>query len=57
MILCPSRELARQTFEGISFFSEALYKAGYPKLKTLLCIGGTSIKDQVCFSSGVPLIV
>ena len=46
LLLCPSRELANQTYEIIEQFTEALAKDGYPKLKTLLCIGGVAFRDQ-----------
>jgi ATP-dependent RNA helicase DDX41 len=40
MIICPARELARQTFEVIDFFSKVLEKSNFPVLKTVLCMGG-----------------
>ncbi|KAI8991013.1 P-loop containing nucleoside triphosphate hydrolase protein [Mycotypha africana] len=47
MILCPSRELARQTYDGLNAMSEALSKSGkYPELRSLLCIGGIDMRDQ-----------
>ncbi|KAK0554563.1 DEAD-box ATP-dependent RNA helicase 35 [Tilletia horrida] len=46
MIICPSRELARQTYEGIVALSEALVKGGYPEIRSLLCIGGISMAEQ-----------
>ncbi|KAL6070872.1 DEAD-box ATP-dependent RNA helicase 35 [Balamuthia mandrillaris] len=47
VIICPSRELARQTYDVISNFSEYLARDGWPRLRTLLCIGGISIREQV----------
>ena len=41
MVLCPSRELARQTFDVVVHFCEFLAKDGWPQLATLLAIGGT----------------
>ncbi|KAI7869399.1 P-loop containing nucleoside triphosphate hydrolase protein [Spinellus fusiger] len=46
MILCPSRELARQTHEGLCSLAEALSKGGYPQLRSLLCIGGINMGEQ-----------
>ena len=46
MIICPSRELARQTFEVIEGYTQQLASAGYPQLHTLLCIGGIDMKAQ-----------
>ncbi|KAI0747791.1 P-loop containing nucleoside triphosphate hydrolase protein [Daedaleopsis nitida] len=47
IILCPSRELATQTYENILTWTDALVKDGrYPQLNTLLCIGGISMGEQ-----------
>ncbi|KAF7295193.1 DEAD-box ATP-dependent RNA helicase 35 [Mycena indigotica] len=47
VILCPSRELANQTYENVVSWCSALAKSGkYPQLNTLLCIGGISMRDQ-----------
>ncbi|KAI8112651.1 hypothetical protein M9434_003972 [Picochlorum sp. BPE23] len=47
LILCPSRELARQTHEIIEEFTAALQRDGYPELRSLLAIGGLNLKDSV----------
>eukprot|EP01084_Bolivina_argentea_P287023 492457_1 len=41
IIICPSRELAMQTYENILHFTKFLQDDGWPKLNTLLCMGGT----------------
>ncbi|KAI7898278.1 P-loop containing nucleoside triphosphate hydrolase protein [Cokeromyces recurvatus] len=46
MILCPSRELARQTYDGLNGIADALKRGGYPELRALLCIGGINMRDQ-----------
>ena len=46
LILCPSRELARQTFEVVDYYLQALEKGGYPQLRSSLCIGGEDKKLQ-----------
>ncbi|KAH9925315.1 P-loop containing nucleoside triphosphate hydrolase protein [Fomitopsis serialis] len=49
IILCPSRELATQTYENVLVWTNALAHEGggkYPQLNTLLCIGGISMSDQ-----------
>ncbi|KAK9810473.1 hypothetical protein WJX72_011297 [[Myrmecia] bisecta] len=57
MIICPSRELARQTHEVITGYTQSLHKAGYPDLKTLLCIGGIDMKQQTdTMRSGVHMV-
>ena len=46
LIICPSRELARQTYEVILGYTSQLEAAGQPQLHTLLCIGGIDMKEQ-----------
>ncbi|KAJ9474946.1 putative ATP-dependent RNA helicase DBP2 (putative) [Pseudozyma hubeiensis] len=46
MIVCPSRELARQTYDSIKGIAEALEHGGYPQIGVLLCIGGISMSEQ-----------
>eukprot|EP00178_Gracilaria_changii_P024253 TRINITY_DN730_c0_g3_i4.p1 TRINITY_DN730_c0_g3~~TRINITY_DN730_c0_g3_i4.p1 ORF type:complete len:626 (-),score=95.38 TRINITY_DN730_c0_g3_i4:834-2711(-) len=43
MILAPSRELARQTFEVASQFCHRIHSLGGPQLRTFLAIGGTRV--------------
>lgn len=47
LILCPSRELARQTYEVVEYFIKALVDAGYPELRSALVIGGESNQELV----------
>lgn len=48
IILAPSRELARQTFEVVSEFCGRISNTPeYPQLRTQLLIGGESTRDQV----------
>lgn len=47
LVVCPSRELAKQTYEIVSFFVRGLEDAGYPGLRGCLCIGGTSVREQL----------
>ncbi|KAN0075310.1 P-loop containing nucleoside triphosphate hydrolase protein [Tylopilus felleus] len=47
VILCPSRELATQTYENVLSWTAAISKdRKYPPLNTLLCIGGISMGEQ-----------
>ena len=47
MIISPSRELARQTEQFIATMCDSLNSTGkYPEIRTCLCIGGTSLKEQ-----------
>lgn len=58
MIICPSRELARQTFDGLNNMAKALEEGGYPSLRSLLCIGGINMRDQQdVFQKGIHMVV
>lgn len=46
VILCPSRELARQTYDTIRELTDVLARDGYPWLSTVLCIGGVDMREQ-----------
>ncbi|KAJ3129276.1 hypothetical protein HK098_001974 [Nowakowskiella sp. JEL0407] len=47
MILCPSRELAKQTHEFATAMAEFLSRhGGYPELRILLCMGGINMAEQ-----------
>lgn len=47
LIVCPSRELARQTHEVIMGYIAALQQDGYPELRALLAMGGIDMREQV----------
>ncbi|KAK2406576.1 DEAD-box ATP-dependent RNA helicase [Trifolium repens] len=58
LIICPSRELARQTYEVIEQFLLPLKEAGYPELRPLLCIGGIDMRSQLeIVKKGVHIVV
>ncbi|KAL2911348.1 DEAD-box ATP-dependent RNA helicase 35 [Polyrhizophydium stewartii] len=57
MILCPSRELARQTYDVTKAMCEALEAAGHPSLRVLLCMGGISMAEQTAILRSGPHIV
>ncbi len=46
MIVCPSRELAEQSFNIIRDWAAAGVRAGAPEVRCMLAIGGTSIKES-----------
>ena len=46
LILCPSRELARQTHEVIEGFTVELQKQGMAEMRIMLCIGGVDSREQ-----------
>ena len=47
IILAPSRELVRQTYDLVNNLCDAISKAGYPELRTQLIIGGENSRDQL----------
>ncbi|KEH40292.1 putative RNA helicase transcription factor interactor and regulator CCHC(Zn) family [Medicago truncatula] len=58
LIICPSWELARQTYEVIEQFLLPLKEAGYPELRPLLCIGGIDMRSQLkIVKKGVHIVV
>ncbi|KAL4231239.1 DEAD (Asp-Glu-Ala-Asp) box polypeptide 41 [Mactra antiquata] len=58
LIVCPARELAKQTHEIIKEFCGHLERDGFPALRTALCIGGISMKDQLAaINRGVHIMV
>lgn len=58
LIVCPSRELARQTFDVVEEICKVLHQANYPQLRTLLCIGGIQMEEQSSvFRLGLHMVV
>jgi ATP-dependent RNA helicase DDX41 len=62
VILAPSRELARQTYDTVVDFATAIAQhpsGNYPSLRSLLLIGGESLRDQarIIEQAGVHCIV
>ena len=58
MIVCPSRELARQTYESVKGIAETMEKDGFPQIGVLLCIGGINMSDQQhTMSKGFHIVV
>ncbi|KAF9258099.1 P-loop containing nucleoside triphosphate hydrolase protein [Marasmius fiardii PR-910] len=59
VILCPSRELANQTYENVLTWTAALAQDGkYPRLNTILCMGGISMNEQShTLSKGLHIVV
>lgn len=58
LILCPSRELARQTCDIARHYCSCLEHDGFPALRVALCIGGEAMKDQLdVIKMGVHILV
>lgn len=47
LIICPSRELAKQTYDIIQHFCECLSKHRMPILRTCLAIGGVPVNEAI----------
>eukprot|EP01028_Stygiella_incarcerata_P007983 TRINITY_DN334_c0_g1_i4.p1 TRINITY_DN334_c0_g1~~TRINITY_DN334_c0_g1_i4.p1 ORF type:complete len:694 (-),score=254.21 TRINITY_DN334_c0_g1_i4:888-2969(-) len=46
LVLCPSRELARQTYETVEEYCQVLHHAGFPLIRSLLVIGQINMREQ-----------
>ncbi|KAJ7568282.1 hypothetical protein O6H91_01G025800 [Diphasiastrum complanatum] len=58
LVVCPSRELARQTFDVVQEFTAVLRDAGFPDLRSMLCIGGIDMRSQLeVVRRGVHIVV
>ncbi|KAG0254896.1 hypothetical protein BG011_005457, partial [Mortierella polycephala] len=58
MVVCPSRELARQTYDEFVRLGDELHKGGYAQIKVLLCMGGINMADQgTIFHGGIHIVV
>lgn len=59
IIIGPSRELMRQTFDVVQHFTRHLGHGRYPELRSLLCIGGEDKRTQSDLLSrrGVHIVV
>lgn len=47
LIICPSRELAKQTFDIINHYLTYLVLANYPRLRSCLAIGGIPVSESL----------
>jgi len=58
IVLCPSRELANQTYENVLVWATALAQGGYPQVNTLLCMGGINMSEQShVLQKGIHIVV
>eukprot|EP01135_Chromosphaera_perkinsii_P004807 Nk52_evm38s296 gene=Nk52_evmTU38s296 len=58
LILGPSRELARQTYDDMCVYFDELAKGGYPRMRAALCIGGIDMREQMdTIKRGVHVVV
>lgn len=58
LIICPSRELAKQTHEIVQYFCKVLKDDGMPEVRSCLCIGGVQVNTSLeIIQKGVHIIV
>ncbi|KAK9748800.1 hypothetical protein RND81_02G082000 [Saponaria officinalis] len=58
LIVCPSRELASQTYEVLEHFLSPFWDDGYSQIRPLLCIGGVDMRTQFdIMKRGVHIVV
>ena len=58
VVISPTRELARQTFDVCVHFCDHLKRGGFAEVRCMLAIGGESMRDQMAVvHKGVHIIV
>ncbi|XP_019876402.1 ATP-dependent RNA helicase abstrakt [Aethina tumida] len=58
LIICPSRELAKQTFDIILHFCNSLKKHNMPEIRSCLAIGGVPVTEAIeTIQRGVHIMV
>ncbi|XP_054286318.1 ATP-dependent RNA helicase abstrakt-like [Macrosteles quadrilineatus] len=58
LIICPSRELAKQTYDIVNHYSESLRQHGMPQLRACLAIGGVPVSESLeIINRGVHVMV
>ncbi|XP_073819977.1 ATP-dependent RNA helicase abstrakt [Musca autumnalis] len=58
LIICPSRELAKQTNDIIMHYSRHLVESGMPEIRSCLAIGGIPVSEAIdVISKGVHIMV
>lgn len=58
LIICPSRELAKQTYEIIQYYDKFLQEGGFPEIRSCLAIGGVPVTEAMeTLKKGVHILV
>lgn len=58
LIICPSRELAKQTYDIIGHYSESVRQHGAPEIRSCLAIGGIPVSESLdVINRGVHIMV
>lgn len=58
LIICPSRELAKQSFDIVQHFCHSLKKHGMPEIRCCLAIGGMPVSEAAdVIQKGVHIMI
>lgn len=58
LIICPSRELAKQTYDIIRHYTNSLRQASCPEIRSCLAIGGVPVSESLeIINKGVHIMV
>ncbi|XP_012281402.1 ATP-dependent RNA helicase abstrakt [Orussus abietinus] len=58
LIICPSRELAKQTYDIIQHYTNSLRQASCPEIRSCLAIGGVPVSESLeVINKGVHIMV
>ncbi|KAK6639960.1 hypothetical protein RUM43_008237 [Polyplax serrata] len=58
LIICPSRELAKQTHDIFQYYCKALLESGFPQIRCCLGIGGIPVSESLeIVAKGVHVLV
>ena len=58
LVICPSRELAKQTGHELQYLADHLDAGGFPSLRVAVAIGGTPVKETISVvRKGVHILV
>ena len=58
LIICPARELAKQTHEILVGYADAIKSGGGPELRGVLAMGGIDMREQgEAFKRGLHFVV
>ncbi|KAH0537698.1 ATP-dependent RNA helicase abstrakt [Cotesia glomerata] len=58
LIICPSRELAKQTFDIIQYYTNSLRSENCPEIRSCLAIGGVPVSESLeVINRGVHIMV
>jgi ATP-dependent RNA helicase DDX41 len=47
LVICPSRELAKQTFDIVQHFTEFVRRFNLPEIRSCLAIGGVPVAENM----------